>query len=95
MDLIQHLMDQLLVHVEGTITEEMDGCISIQVTGYGKVQLILKGSPRGGGLYPSTWSIRKNGNPETNVLNNNFEIYNWPSYTPRETNRLSKKNKAR
>ena len=88
-DRIQHLTDLLLIEVEIMITEETDGCTSIQVTGYGKVQLILKGSPGGGGIYPPTWSIRNNGSPETNVLNNNFEIYNWPSYTPRETNRLS------
>lgn len=44
-DLIQHLTDQLLVEWEDTITEEMDGCTFIQVTGYGKAQLILKGSP--------------------------------------------------
>ena len=38
-------MDQLLVEREDTITEEMDGCTFIQVTGYDKAQLILKGSP--------------------------------------------------
>lgn len=29
------------------------------------------------------------GSTNPNMLNNNFEIYNWPNYTPRETNRLS------
>ena len=29
------------------------------------------------------------GSTNPNMGNNNFEIYNWPNYTPRETNRLS------
>ena len=88
-DLIQHLTDLLLIEVEIMITEETDGCTSIQVTGYGKVQLILKGSPGGGGRYPSTWFMIITGSTNPNIGNNNFEIYNWPNYTPRETNRLS------
>ena len=29
------------------------------------------------------------GSTNPNMGNNNFEIYNWPNYTPMETNRLS------